>query len=250
MMSPDPPREQSQEESLGSGPGGFSTLVTITTMGLDEDMIGDGEHELDFSSQPESETDEDDEEHYRGPGTETAAPDPDPDEAEGNETSHRVRGHYQLLIPFEVQTVEGVETDTEEEESYQPTDVIETLNAAAATSLNIPLQNDSDINSATQVCTYTYALRNIRRKKPIFALLISDIPRVLKQDVSSVPQREIVLSEEKVETIKNVMKGFKLPEASVPVWAKGLSEDSWKSKLVESMESHSSKGDKINLKKS
>jgi len=27
------------------------------------------------------------------------------------------------------------------------------------------------------------------------------------------------------------MKGFTLPEACIPDWAKGLTEDSWKSKL-------------------
>ena len=48
-------------------------------------------------------------------------------------------------------------------------------------------------------------------------------------------KREIDLSEDKVETIKNVMKGFKLPEASIPVWAKGLTDDSWNSKLSDTI---------------
>ena len=45
-------------------------------------------------------------------------------------------------------------------------------------------------------------------------------------------KREITLTSDKVDTIKDAMKNFTLPLAAIPPWAKDISEDDWKSKLI------------------
>jgi len=97
---------------LGDG-GGFATLV------LDDDMMGEGEHELDFSSHPDSDTSDEDEEHYRGAGTDEAQGGNNSDE-EG-EDGQCARGRYQLLIPFQVEREDGNMSDSEDDENQVST---------------------------------------------------------------------------------------------------------------------------------
>jgi len=46
---------------------------------------------------------------------------------------------------------------------------------------------------------------------------------------------EMALSDENVQKIKEVMQSFKLPESAIPNWAKDVTEDAWRRKLVDSL---------------
>ena len=143
-MSPDPPREDSQDPSLNSGPGRYDVVVV-----LDDDMMGEGDHELDFSSQPESdfsEDDDDDNDHYRGNGTEDAVN--DGDENSGNEEGHSVRGRYQLLIPFQIETLDDDRAGSEDEELIDPPVVEVQVQGNTAPISYQTTENDSDTNAA------------------------------------------------------------------------------------------------------
>jgi len=50
-------------------------------------------------------------------------------------------------------------------------------------------------------------------------------------------KREIELTLDKVETIKTVMKGFVLPQESIPLWADEVDEDVWKKRLLDTFQS-------------
>ncbi|XP_001652986.2 uncharacterized protein LOC5569765 isoform X1 [Aedes aegypti] len=58
---------------------------------------------------------------------------------------------------------------------------------------------------------------------------------LLNVDVWNAPrpnELNIELDSEKAEQIRNVMADFKLPNASVPQWAIGIPEESWKEELL------------------
>ena len=46
---------------------------------------------------------------------------------------------------------------------------------------------------------------------------------------------EIQIDETKSKTINNLMSNFKLPDSSIPEWAKTLSEEKWKKNLLDSL---------------
>ena len=62
---------------------------------------------------------------------------------------------------------------------------------------------------------------------------------LFEQDVferrNQLESEDIVLDEAKSKTINNLMSNFKLPESSIPDWAKKVPEDHWKKNLLESL---------------
>jgi len=60
------------------------------------------------------------------------------------------------------------------------------------------------------------------------------------------PKREIEMTEEKVETIMQVMKNITLPPTAIPNWAAEVDEDVWKKKLYDTITTKSPKVGKSN----
>lgn len=79
QLSPDPPRDADRDrDELSNGGNHFIMLD-------EEDVMGEGEHELDYSPHNSDSSDDDD-----GPGNENAQ----------ENVNSRVRAHYQLFVPF------------------------------------------------------------------------------------------------------------------------------------------------------
>jgi len=184
MMSPDPPREESQENGDNIVPG---TVIPFLDM-AEDDMMDDGEYELDFS--PESDDDEDDSDQ------EPEQEDPISMDENGEP---RVRARYRLLIPFPA--AENAENDSEIHEvefrhgnSSEPSRTAEQVLTDAE-------PNETTVESQERTDT----------------------------------KRDIQLTEESADVIKNAMKGISLPPTAIPDWAKEITEDVWKSRLLDTM---------------
>lgn len=57
-------------------------------------------------------------------------------------------------------------------------------------------------------------------------------PEEENKEKEEMKKREIDLSDNQVELIKNAMKGFSLPSANIPKWVEEIDESSWKETLV------------------
>jgi len=135
MMSPDPPRSDdfnndSAPEGMPADAGNFHAIDD------DEDIMGEGEHVLDYSSQPESWTSDDEEED----GVTAAHQMEDEVDEAGNV---RVRTQYRMLIPFQIIDTEpdsngdGIQEEEGPRNAHQDKPQFETTAAAESTSSKV-----------------------------------------------------------------------------------------------------------------
>lgn len=144
MMSPDPPRVHDVRES----PEGLPQFH----FNGDEDIVGEGEHVLDYSSQPESWTSEDDGDNY--PGTDPRGIDVEDEMDEmGN---MRVRTQYRMLIPFQIENTQDSEEDEDEGHTGIPM-------SHSSDTLNTP--TDSNTSSQPSVPASAQITKNVRIRK-------------------------------------------------------------------------------------
>jgi len=244
-MSPDPPREDSGDDD-NNRLGLFNGDV-IEGMMDDQEffLVPDAPYELDMEDESDY-TDTDDE---GGSGAtqhtvtvrETAQ---NPVEGmlvtgsqEPNVVEGQGRGRYRLLIPFPTATPDtdvssnGTEVDIEggrtgaEDQTGQSA----TLDASETHGSNHS-SNSNQASSAEDTSSLSTDLTNQ--------------PSTSGTKCHE-PKREIELTDEKVETIMQVMKNITLPPAAIPNWATELDEDLWKKKLHDSISTKTSKNNNV-----
>jgi len=147
------------------------------------------------------------------------------------------RGRYRLLIPFPVAASNADESsvsdpaETEVNASHDVESVTESQGAASVTALiqginqTTSLENQPSSSSSTDVTDQQPA---------------GSMPKGVE------PKREIEMTEEKVETIMQVMKNITLPPTAIPNWAAEVDEDVWKKKLYDTITTKSPKVGKSN----
>jgi len=183
-MSPDPPREESQENGDNIVPG---TVIPFLNL-ADDDIMDDGEYELDFSPESDDDDDSDQEPEQEDPISVDENGEP------------RVRARYRLLIPFPA--AENAENQSEVQEvEFRHGNPSEPSRAAEHESTDV---EPSEATVETQERTEA--------------------------------KRDIQLTAESADVIKNAMKGISLPPTAIPDWAKEITEDVWKSRLLATME--------------
>ncbi|CAG7833927.1 unnamed protein product [Allacma fusca] len=118
-----------------------------------------------------------------------------PENNNSNEPVTRMMAHYQLLIPFP------------QSEIIEPSSSDETSEPAETEPAGVEPIEEAGIE----------AEGTTNNKK-----------------LEEIDNREIHLSDDNMEIIKNAMKGFSLPASNIPTWADQIDETSWKEKLVSS----------------
>ncbi|CAL8111666.1 unnamed protein product [Orchesella dallaii] len=243
-MSPDPPREDREETGDDGSSDRIRRFSGEFIEGLMDDeffIVPDAPYELDMEQESDF-TDSDEDSPAQQGARNAGSPNGEVQAVQVSEQEvsfqTQGRGRYRLLIPFPVDSSNAANIA----EGAAPSSIVE----AGAGGRNNAIQDGTGADGANISSPVEAEVKN-----PISGGTSSS-SRSGQENASTsqikspvtiddAKQREIDLSEEKVETIKQVMKNIVLPIQAVPSWAFEVDEDAWTQKLQDAIESSDNK---------
>jgi len=235
-MSPDPPREDTGDDDNSNRIRRFSGEFMEGLMDDEFFIVPDAPYELDMEQESDY-TDSDEDSPARMEAQNAGSQSGEVTTAQASEQEFSFqgqgRGRYRLLIPFPVDNSTTTSSDTAQSNNLE----------GEGEGANNTTQSGMEEGGANLASPGVEGqISDGASMSSSHAGQENDSTPQIKSPVTDddVKTREIDLSEEKVETIKQVMKKIILPVQAVPTWAWEVDEDAWTRKLHDAIGSGSS----------
>ncbi|ODN06627.1 hypothetical protein Ocin01_00024 [Orchesella cincta] len=234
-MSPDPPREDSGDDDSSNRIRRFSGEFMEGMMDDEFFLVPDAPYELDMEQESDYTDSDEDSPSHQNVRSQNGAPTLLVAEQEFSFPGQvQGRGRYRLLIPFPVDS-----SSTNNSDNAQISNTVEggdSNNANGTEGANLLTSPSSAEDQISHEPTASSSSHSGQESDAT-----SQIKATEAAESSDEKKREIDMSEEKVETIKEVMKNITLPPQAIPKWASEVDEDAWRRKLHDTIDNKPSR---------